>query len=276
MNVIPPQSELLRPTQRQGGLPTSWQILHSSPADGHTNMAVDRALLRHTATVPYGVWRCYAWDRPTVSFGRHEQVRERFTPASLAAAGLDAVRRPTGGRALLHHREVTYSTTFALDAEIPWRVAYAAVNAVLLTALRSLGIPVELVGRDGRVAVRPDGPVCFDEPAEGEITLGGRKLVGSAVWRDHGAYLQHGSILLHDDQALLAQGAACPLPVPPPAASLYSVDGPELTWQNVVDVCTDTLSQTGAVTPFAPPALFADQVEATRADFARNDWLWRR
>ena len=98
-------------------------------------MAVDAALLDLAGETACAVWRCYAWDMPTISFGRNERTRRRFSPERLREAGLHAVRRPTGGRALLHAREVTYSVAMPLDERQSWRVAYAAVNQVLLRAL---------------------------------------------------------------------------------------------------------------------------------------------
>ncbi len=189
-------------------LPTRWRTLRSVPASGATNMAVDATLLEAGGRRDFGVWRTYAWERPTVSFGRNESARARFDPEGLAEAGLEAVRRPTGGRALLHAAEVTYSVTVPIDDRTSWQAVYEAVNSVLLAALRSLDVDATMAGPPAdspqRVApMRPDGPVCFEQPAPGEIVVGGAKLVGSAVWRERGAYLQHGSILLEDHQPRL-------------------------------------------------------------------------
>ena len=244
-------------------------------------MAFDLALLDRARVTGEAVWRCYSWSRPTVSFGRNETVLGRFDARSLSHAGLDAVRRPTGGRALLHSREVTYSVTTPIADTLPWRAAYAAINTVLLRALHSLGVDATLVPSAHADAVRPDGPVCFDRPAAGEIVVDGAKLVGSAVWRERGAYLQHGSILLHDDQSLLANAMiAAPTAATPQAASLNAwFTARQLappTWSHVADALDQALAEQYDVTPLeldASPSAAADRIER---DWSNAQWLWRR
>ena len=161
-------------------MPADWHLLRTPPASGAYNMAVDAALLGDAAARGTGVWRCYDWALPTISFGRNEAVRTRFDDASVAAAGFDVVRRPTGGRALLHMAEVTYSVRMPLARSRPWQAAYALINEVLLSAVQSLGVDAELVTEHARV-MPPDGPVCFAAPSLGEIAVHGAKLAGSAV-----------------------------------------------------------------------------------------------
>jgi lipoate-protein ligase A len=267
---------------RDGIMPRRWTFLRSAAADGVTNMAIDAALLSLAGETSCAVWRCYAWERPTISFGRNERTRGRFSPDRLREAGLGAVRRPTGGRALLHAREVTYSVAMPLDEQLSWRVAYTAVNAVLLGALQSLGVPARLVEDHEAQAVPPDGPVCFDRPAAGEITVDGRKLVGSAVWRQGRAYLQHGSILLADDQSRLTGAADVPLPPSPPAASLEDCAPSHARWAVVVDALAASLAAAtspeppGEIPPFVPPSDFPARVASHRARLGHDDWLWRR
>jgi lipoyl(octanoyl) transferase len=177
---------------------------------------------------------------------------------------------------------VTYSVAMPLDAQHSWQVAYAAVNHVLLRALQSLGVPAQLVAAHETESVAPDGPVCFDRPAAGEITVHGRKLVGSAVWRQGGAYLQHGSILLADDQALLAHAADIELPPPPAAASLEDCAPAQAQWSIVVDALAASLVSVsapqfeGRLDPFEPSPAFLQRVASHRAALGNDDWLWRR
>ncbi len=213
-------------------------MLRTEPETGGWNMALDQALLERARRSGEGVWRCYAWSSPTVSFGRNESVAGRFDAASVSRAHLVAVRRPTGGRALLHGREVTYSATLPLDASIGWRDAYAEINQILLDALRALGVHATLCTAASSPAVRPDGPLCFEAPAVGEIAVGDAKLVGSAIWRERGAYLQHGSILLHDDQRVLFDAAL-------PAGTLTEHDA-KRNDANDADTDDDTDSATDA------------------------------
>ena len=239
-------------------------------------MAVDVALSERARSASVGVWRSYAWARPTVSFGRHELTRGRFDQDSLATVGLDVARRPTGGRTLLHHREVTYSVTMPLGASVPWKRAYAEINRILLNALIALGVDATIVHDNETAPMRPDGPLCFDAPAAGEIAVRGAKLVGSAVWRDHGAYLQHGSILLHDDQALLVAAARSPIMAAPPAASLATCCAVAPTWNTVVEALESALAAQHVVKPFVTTAPFASSVDAHERDLTRPDWIWRR
>lgn len=160
-------------------------------------MAIDHALAEAcgaTATL-----RLYEWAEPTISFGRNE-------PGGRVAGIAEYVRRPTGGRAVLHHRELTYAVVVPERAYGGPRRVYDAVNQALVRGLRLLGADVTLAGAGP--ALRPDAGPCFDVPAAGEVMAAGGKLVGSAQARMSGALLQHGSILIGDDQAALGSGSA--------------------------------------------------------------------
>ncbi len=176
-----------------------WRLLLTPALDGALNMALDEALMARARETGETVLRVYSWEAPTLSFGRNQRARGDYDPARLAAAGIDAVRRPTGGRALLHCREITYSVTAPVVAGEGIGVVYARVNELLLDALGRLGVTAALAGAGAPIA--PGTAPCFAEPSRGELTVAGRKLAGSAQWRDDGALLQHGSILVEDDQA---------------------------------------------------------------------------
>jgi lipoate-protein ligase A len=179
-------------------------------------MALDEALMARARKSGETVLRVYGWSAPTLSLGRHQRARGIYRDDLLADRGIGVVRRPTGGRALLHHREVTYSVTAPCSADEPLFAAYEAINALLVRALTALGAPVESAQPVAR-ATGPTAAPCFAEPARGELTLDGRKLVGSAQWRDRGAMLQHGSILLDDDQSSIPSLMHEPLDAPRPA-----------------------------------------------------------
>jgi lipoyl(octanoyl) transferase len=268
---------------------TRWRLLHTQPLDGIDNMALDHALLARAARTGESVLRVYAWRSPTVSFGRHQRTAGVYDPCRLATLGLACVRRPTGGRAVLHAREATYSVTAPVTG--PLRVTYAAINRLLLDALRRLGVPATLAPPVR--APRPNGAPCFDVATEGEITIAGRKLAGSAQWRDGGAFLQHGSILIEDDQHLLARIAATPAsPHSPPttlhvalgraptidevahalfaaAASLYADASP---WEPSLDAAVSPLSLDAVLSH--DDALRAD-LGALRARYSDEHWTWR-
>ena len=157
-------------------------------------MAVDEALAR-AGRSGEGVLRIYRWFRPTLSLGRHQPALDRYDPLAARSLGVDVVRRPTGGREVLHDRELTYSVSVPLDGPGDLRSTYHLVNRALVAALASLGVPARLAVSDGPTP-EPDAGACFRTPAEGEVEVEGRKLVGSAQVRIGDRVLQHGSLLL--------------------------------------------------------------------------------
>ena len=167
-------------------------------------MALDEAILLAVAEgqAPPTL-RFYTWKPPCLSVGYAQPLARYIDPKACRAMGYDLVRRPTGGRAILHIDELTYS--LALPQEDP-RVAggvvssYQRLSEGLLVGLRQLGTnairavsPSWDSGRTGRTAA------CFDLPSHFEITVGGKKLVGSAQVRRQGVLLQHGALPLWGD-----------------------------------------------------------------------------
>ncbi len=261
-------------------LASRWRLLISAPADGATNMALDHALLERAAGTDEAVLRIYTWLRPTLSFGMHE--RSRLDPAVAAAAGVDVVRRPTGGRALLHHREVTYSVTAPARGS-SLNESFRAINAILLNALARLGVAASEAERAGR-PLRPDGAACFAEPNVGELVVQGRKLVGSAQRRDEHALLQHGSILLANDQAMVAALRAEPDHLPPPA-TLSDALQRDVSAAEVVAALSDALlaaANTPVNTPAYTPVTALDAAELSDrtsehlTQYRDPRWTYRR
>ena len=177
-----------------------WRLIRHPPSAGDWNMAVDDMLLRRAGTGAEACLRLYAWDRPTLSLGYFQPISD-MPPSDRRR--LAAVRRPTGGGAILHDRELTYSVAVAAD-RIDGAVLYSRVNRALLTALAALGIEAAERGpRQVHKAQR--GPFfCFARAAATDIiapSRGGRKLAGGAQRRRNRAVLQHGSVLLETDDA---------------------------------------------------------------------------
>lgn len=202
----------------------AWHVLLSPPADGAMNMAVDEALMARARATGAVVLRAYAWSEPTLSFGRHQTARGRYDRERAEARGVRFVRRPTGGRAVLHHREITYAVAAPEHALGSFRESYARINRLLVGALHRLGVMAEVASAAG-AAPRPGVAPCFEEPVAGEIIAGGRKLVGSAQWRADGALLQHGSILVDDDQTLARELLVESTGAPPAPATLRQLLG---------------------------------------------------
>ena len=176
----------------------SWRLLLDGAAPGPFNMGVDEALLATAIRDGTPSLRFYAWQGPWLSLG-YAQARDALQARRLRAAGVGWVRRVTGGRAVLHGSDLTYSIA-AREDELPRgvRASYALVAEALLDALRSLGVPA---ARSPSESTAPGTSVfdCFQEPAPEEICLAGKKLSGSAQRRVSGAFLQHGSIRLAPD-----------------------------------------------------------------------------
>jgi lipoyl(octanoyl) transferase len=205
------------------------------PRPGWLNMAIDRVLLERAATGESWL-RLYAWSPSCLSFGRHEPAARRYDRERIATLGLDVVRRPTGGRAVWHAGELTYAVAAPVTALGALREAYGEIHRVIRNALRTFGVPAELA--PARTAIRPDAGACFAAPAGGEVIVGDNKLVGSAQLREGGALLQHGSILLADDQAMVARLTRGEAPADR-SAPLARLLGRRVGWEEAAKAVTE-------------------------------------
>ena len=163
-------------------------------------MAIDHAMLESVQDDSAPILRFYRWSEPTLSFGRNQPARGVYD-----GDGCAKVRRPTGGLAVLHHHEITYAIALRADRLGGPRATYIAVNHALLAGLRELGVNASIAAGHPRAAFGSVQP-CFAEAAEGELVARGRKLVGSAQRYERRSILQHGSILLSNDQPAGAIG----------------------------------------------------------------------
>lgn len=240
-------------------------------------MALDHALLERARASGETVVRVYTWTRPTLSLGRNQPARDRYDLQRVDALGIDVVRRPTGGRALLHNRELTYSVTGPVEDDASLRGDYARINRLLVHALSRLGVDTT-VAPDGALASPPSVAPCFEEPAAGELTWRGRKLVGSAQWRDCDAYLQHGSILVDDDQALVSTLLREPAPAPPPAGTLRQALGRAPTAGQLAQGLLDAVLkyEDALATPLELDSSLRDATARIRPHYEDQAWTWRR
>jgi lipoate-protein ligase A len=195
--------------------PPEWRLLDQGALDGALSMALDVALLH---AVDRGdsapAIRLYGWSPPCLSLGRHQPV-SAVDLDFCRRHGILVVRRPTGGRAVLHHLELTYSLVAPLDGAIlPRRVqeTYRRICGALVAGLAAAGVAAGLTPDTGGGDLpAPTSAVpCFKAPAGGEVVVGGRKLVGSAMRVHGGSVLQHGSILLDWDGGLQAGALGLP------------------------------------------------------------------
>ena len=253
-----------------------WRYFLTAPASGSENMALDEALMARARTTGEWVLRVYSWSAPTLSLGRHQNALLAYDPAALANAGVAVVRRPTGGRAVLHDREVTYSVTGpAVDAgALP--ESYRRINRLLVDGLRSLGIAAEVA--DVMRAPKPDFSPCFERPSAGELMVAGRKLAGSAQWREQGALLQHGSILVDGDQAPVSALLREPSAPSTPPATLRSLLGRDATVTEVAAALFDALRrhEDPRASELTAEPTITDAATRLRPRYESAGWTWRR
>ncbi len=187
----------------------SWRLIKTAPAHGAWNMALDEALLEGMhAENALPILRVYAWEPPCLSLGVAQPAADVNVQA-LQALGWELVRRPTGGRAILHTDELTYSvigphTEVRLAGSV--LESYQRLSLALLEALHLLAVPARSEAEPHLPASSdPKGPVCFEVPSNYEITINGKKLIGSAQARRKEGILQHGSLPLYGDLRRITQ-----------------------------------------------------------------------
>ncbi len=185
-----------------------WAFIDSGERSPSYNMALDEALLKwHSEGVIPPVIRFYGWNPPTLSIGYFQRLERDINMEAVKNHGLGFVRRPTGGRAVLHDKEVTYSVIVNEDyPEMPSTVteAYRVISEGLLIGFQKLGLDayfaVPETDEEKAELRAPRSGVCFDSPSYYELVVEGRKVAGSAQTRQKGVILQHGSILLDIDE----------------------------------------------------------------------------
>lgn len=216
-----------------------WRLwVDEEPRPGWANMAIDTTLLERADRLSEGWLRLYQWKPSCLSFGRHEPATRRYDIHRIQDLNLDTVRRPTGGRAVWHARELTYAVAAPNVRLGSLQSAYLEIHRMIAQALRGLGVRVSLAPRGAATAL--DAGACFAQPAGGEVMWEGRKIVGSAQYRQGTALLQHGSILLADDQHMVAavtRGAAAS-----GAGALEDRSGPPLRWAAAAESVARTAS----------------------------------
>lgn len=182
--------------------PATWRLLSTGFADGATNMAVDEAILLCVAAGESPpTLRFYGWQPPCLSIGCHQSMLDEVDVEVCRRDGVTWVRRPTGGRAILHTDELTYSVIAPIsEPRVRGGVveSYRRLSRGLVTGLRRLGVDAVQANAQ-RGDVEDKSAACFDAPSHYEVTVRGKKLVGSAQVRRRGAVLQHGSLPLYGD-----------------------------------------------------------------------------
>lgn len=188
---------------------TPWRFLDTGPHDAAWNMALDEALFTlHESGATPPTLRVYAWSQPALSLGYAQDAATDVDLDACRAEGVTVIRRPTGGRAVLHDQEVTYSVVMPVTlADGPDSITahYRRIGLALAAALQALGLPVSLARPLARPATgrMHASPACFAALSRYELSVASQKLVGSAQKRGQRALLQHGSIPLTFDRQRL-------------------------------------------------------------------------
>lgn len=246
--------------------------IDASGRPGWLNMAIDHALLERAEA---GEWwlRLYAWDPACLSFGRHEPAARRYDADRIAALGLSVVRRPTGGRAVWHARELTYAVAGPIGGLGTLAQLYREIHTMLRDALRALGAPAELAPAQRGAPV--DAGACFASPAGGEVLVAGRKVVGSAQLRQGAAFLQHGSVLLEDDQAMVGRVTRGTAP-PDLSAPLSRYLGRPPRWAEVAEAVAAAAGARwgSAAERVPPPASLLQRAVRRGGRFRSAEWTW--
>lgn len=189
----------------------TWRLIDFESFDAATNMAVDEAILEaHLENAAPPTLRFYGWAPPAVSIGYGQKLPEKARQ-KIHARGFDIVRRPTGGRAVLHLDELTYSfvgsnsgANTGSDKLLGSSVieSYRKICEALIAGFKNLAVSVEI--GQGQTASRQQHD-CFTATTTADLHYQGKKIVGSAQLRRHDALLQHGSILLCQEQNLMSE-----------------------------------------------------------------------
>jgi len=187
---------------------STWRVIEHPADNGAWNMAVDEAILESVyAGESLPTLRFYAWEPACLSLG-HAQPFSDVDMSKISNNGWMVVRRPTGGRAILHVDELTYAV---IAPESEPRVnggvieSYLRLSQALLDSLNILGLKPQAMEKPGSNNSNKTNPVCFEVPSNYEITVNGKKLIGSAQARRKEGILQHGSLPLYGDLTRIIQ-----------------------------------------------------------------------
>ena len=253
----------------------SWQLLIDQPRTGCENMARDQGLLDLAERDHRAVLRLYRWEPWCISFGRNEPAARRYDRDAIETAGLDSVRRPTGGRAVWHARELTYAVAAPVEVFGSLRNAYRDIHLMLSRAVQRLGAIPTLAANPTRAAAL-DAGACFASPAGGEVMVEGAKVIGSAQLRQGRAFLQHGSFLLEDTQDVIQRVTRG---VPPASQDrpLAAVLGRSLQFDEAAGAITAQFADWDRNwTPWSGESDLLPLAREHEARYRSPEWTWRR
>lgn len=270
---------------------STWRLLITPDCDGAYNMALDQAILEHVGvgnSPP--TLRFFSWQPACLSLGQAQPAADADLDR-IRANGWTIVRRPTGGRAILHTDEITYSVALPAGHPIVQGdivTSYRRLSAALQRALMNLGLQARADKRLEKIPEGAKGPVCFEVPSDYEITANGHKLVGSAQVRKYGGVLQHGSLPLWGDISRICDALAFPddatreqvrARVHQRATTLEAVLGRAVTWEEAADALREAFRTTFDLTLSEPqpptPSEAARAAELVETVYGAEGWTYR-
>jgi lipoate-protein ligase A len=256
-------------------MPAWFLLSEPEPLAAAENMARDEHLFLLCHERKCGFLRLYAWEKPTFSIGVSQKARRALDIDFIRSSGCEYVRRITGGKAVLHHREVTYAVASSEDLffkEHDLHQSYLLISQALVQAIRSLGVDAVLSRGSGAELSRSHNP-CFSFPTPHEIEVGGKKIVGSAQKRDKQALLQHGSIPLAMDYVLYAGGANFPSEPLRKSMTTWGDISPRSALELKEALARSFRDFTGSgLAPFAFTAADRERIADLREKYASDAW----
>lgn len=263
-----------------------FRLILDQHCDGATNMARDEAISRAVSRAQdpeLPTLRLYGWQPACVSLGQSQKFDAARADAC-AANGVGIVRRPTGGLAILHVDELTYSVSLPRDhwlAEGDVMTSYRRIAAAIISALKMLGVSdasASPVAKEDKAK----SAVCFEAPSDYEVMGFGKKLVGSAQWRRVDAVMQHGSLPLNGDIARVCAyltDAPSPEQVRAHAGTLRDVLGRDVSWTEAAQTWMAAFEREFGIS-FIPGELTHEELDTAEeliaTKYASHDWQHRR
>ncbi len=223
-----------------------WRFVESGAGPGAENMAVDEAMFEaHAAGGSFPTLRVYGWRPRAVSLGRFQRAESSVDLETCRRLGVDVVRRPTGGRAILHtEEEVTFSVVVSAERLGTTGVmdSYRALAGGIIAGLRRLGVEARLVERSGAGPGGPQDPACFAVKARCDLVVGSSKLVGSAQVQRDGVVLQQNSLPLRVDvgdwEEVFRRGRRAP-----EATGLWDAAGREVSYREAAEALREGFAE---------------------------------
>ena len=274
----------------------TWYFINSGACRPSFNMALDEALLDwHSEGLMPPIVRFYGWNPATLSIGYFQNVNKEINMEEVKRHNLGFVRRPTGGRGVLHEHELTYSIIVSEDyPNMPATVteAYRVLSEGLLIGFQKLGLDAyfSVPDTDEKKSdlKNPQSAVCFDAPSWYELVVEGKKVAGSAQTRQKGVILQHGAILLDLDEDKLVSLFNYPSEdvkarvrrgLPEKAVAINRLRETPASMEECVEAFKEGFAE-GLDVNLEPYALTKEQIEYVQAlearRYAHDDWTFRK